>query len=68
LGVGPKSILRHHLTTDILTQRIQTMLSDTRMQTRAADLGECIRQEDGVKTAVDWVQEYIATLPQKAKS
>jgi UDP:flavonoid glycosyltransferase YjiC (YdhE family) len=52
LGVGAPLIRRHELSTERLAENIRLMLSDTATQTRAADLGKRIRQENGVANAV----------------
>ena len=56
LGVGPRPIPFKDLTVDRLATAILQATSDQAMR-RAADLGERIRAEDGVQTAID---EFLA--------
>jgi sterol 3beta-glucosyltransferase len=67
LGVGPQPIKRHDLTTDLLTERLKPLLNDKTIRTQAAQLGTQIRGEDGVKTAVHWIQTFIANLPKQSQ-
>jgi UDP:flavonoid glycosyltransferase YjiC (YdhE family) len=52
LGVGPDPIPRKKLTVEQLTRAIQIAVSDKHMHQRAAKLGEQIRAEDGIASAV----------------
>jgi UDP:flavonoid glycosyltransferase YjiC (YdhE family) len=52
LEVGAALIRRHELTSESLASALKTMTTDTTMQHKAAELGQRIRQEDGVKNAV----------------
>lgn len=52
LGVGTKPIPRKLLTAEKLAHAIQIAVTDPSMRRRAADLGACIRAEDGVGNAV----------------
>jgi sterol 3beta-glucosyltransferase len=52
LGVGPRPIPRKRLTAQGLAAAIQTVLTDQVMRHRASVLGEKIRIENGVQTAV----------------
>jgi sterol 3beta-glucosyltransferase len=52
LGVGAPLIRRHELTTERLARAIRQMATDNTMQQTATELGERIRQEQGVKNAV----------------
>ncbi len=61
LGVGPASVRRSQLTVDKLAEAIKIALSDQNIQTNARRLGEKIRAEDGVETAVNVVRHYLAT-------
>lgn len=58
LGVGPKPLPRTKLTLDALTERLRTLLTDSRIQANAAALGERIRAERGVERAVAWIQVF----------
>ncbi|MBI5667528.1 MAG: glycosyltransferase family 1 protein [Chloroflexi bacterium] len=52
LGVGPAPIWQHRLTAERLASALRTALDDPAMRQRAAALGEKIRDEDGLSTAV----------------
>ena len=56
LGVGPKPISRAKLKTQVMTDALIQMKS-REMRTKAAALGEKIRQEDGVNMAVRLIKE-----------
>jgi sterol 3beta-glucosyltransferase len=51
LGLGPAPIPRKRLTTANLTDAILRMVTNTTMQTLAAELGARLRAEDGIATA-----------------
>lgn len=58
LGVGPKFISRGELTAAKLAQAIQNALSDSQLQSKAAELGNVIRAEaDGVEAAVQIIEK-----------
>jgi sterol 3beta-glucosyltransferase len=59
LGVGAKPLPRTQLATATLTERLQALLNNTALQTRAATLGEQIRAEQGVANAVTWLEAFI---------
>jgi sterol 3beta-glucosyltransferase len=61
LGAGPKPIQRLKLTSENLAAAIAKAVTDPKIQQQAATLGEKIRSEDGVTTAVRAVEEIIAT-------
>ena len=52
LGVGPKAISRPKLTAHKLADAIDTAVSNQTMRQKAAELGEKIRGEDGIRKAV----------------
>lgn len=60
LGVGPRPVLRKHLTAARLADAIRIMVSDSAMRTQAALLGETLRAEDGVGNTVRLLQQLIA--------
>lgn len=62
LGVGPVSIPRRTLTAERLTQALAIARDDHAMRRRAADLGDKIRDEDGVGNAVAWIQQAQTSL------
>jgi UDP:flavonoid glycosyltransferase YjiC (YdhE family) len=55
LGVGPQPIARTKLTVEAMTDALLQMKT-TEMKSRAADLGNQIRQEDGVARAVELIE------------
>ena len=55
LGVAPEPIPRKQLSVDRLSAAIHTAATDPAMRQRAADLGMRIRDEDGVKIAVNLI-------------
>ena len=59
LGVSPAPIPRHKLTTEKLAAAIHLAVSDIAMQERATKLGEAVRAEDGVATAVSLIQRLL---------
>jgi sterol 3beta-glucosyltransferase len=59
LGVGVKPVERPKLTTDKLAEGIRALTTDARMKQAAAQLGEKIRQEDGVENAVQAVERIL---------
>jgi len=60
LGVGPKPIPQNQLTAERLAEAIHVAVSDPGLRARAADLGQCIRAEDGVARAVEVIQQYLS--------
>jgi UDP:flavonoid glycosyltransferase YjiC (YdhE family) len=59
LGVGPKPIPRPKLTAGRLAAAIRATVHDNMMCYRAANLGEMIREERGVETAVMLINQYL---------
>ncbi|MFO1430233.1 MAG: glycosyltransferase [Candidatus Competibacteraceae bacterium] len=57
LGVSPRPIPRGKLTVERFATAIGTVVSDSGMRQRAAELGSKIRQEDGVANAVACIQQ-----------
>jgi UDP:flavonoid glycosyltransferase YjiC (YdhE family) len=53
MGVSPKPIPRSRLSTENLAAAIQVTTGDSEMRHRAAEIGEGIRNEDGVGEAVE---------------
>jgi UDP:flavonoid glycosyltransferase YjiC (YdhE family) len=60
LGVGPRAGRLAKLTVEGLAKAIDTAVNDTGMRARAAALGEKIRAEDGVGTAVGIIERHAA--------
>jgi sterol 3beta-glucosyltransferase len=63
LGVGPPPIPQRKLTAPKLARAIQQAVSDTAMRQRAAELGAQIRAEDGIASAVDFIETHIRAQP-----
>lgn len=59
LGVGPAPIPQKSLTADNLAAAMITAVTNQPMRQKAAVLGEKIRQEDGVATAVRLIQQIV---------
>jgi sterol 3beta-glucosyltransferase len=59
LGVGPKSIPRRKLTADRLAAAIEAAVGDERIRRKAALMGERLRDEDGLRLAVEQVISHL---------
>ena len=59
LGVGPRPIQRRALTVPRLAKAISSAVDDETMRHNASVLGERIRVEDGVQSAVDFISDYL---------
>ncbi|RJQ75384.1 glycosyltransferase [Pseudonocardiaceae bacterium YIM PH 21723] len=59
LGVGPTAPRFHELTEESLATAISAVVTDAGMRERAAELGERIRAEDGVRTAGDHLEDWL---------
>jgi len=57
LGVGPAPIRQKKLTVENLAAAIETAVTNKTMQARATELGEKIRGENGVATAVSFIEK-----------
>ena len=60
LGVGPAPLPIKQLTADSLTDRILTAVHGRGMAARAQAIGDDLGREDGVGTACDLVETWIA--------
>jgi sterol 3beta-glucosyltransferase len=58
LGAGPPPLPFNHLTTRALVKSIESSLSNTQMQHRAAQVADQLRLEDGLSAAVRVVESY----------
>lgn len=58
LGVGPAPISRKDLTARQLADAVTRAVGESRMRQEAATLGQKIRDEDGVKTAVALINRF----------
>jgi len=61
LGVGLKSFPRRKLTVEGLSRAIETAVSDDTIRAKSATLGEQIRAEDGISTAVELIERWFET-------
>ena len=59
LGVGPAPIPQRQLTAEKLAGAMKTAVTNHSMRQKAARLGALIRQEEGLKTAVNLIQQII---------
>jgi len=59
LGVGPAPVSRRALTAERLAAAITAAVTGEEMRERAARLGEQVRAEDGVGTAVELFERYV---------
>jgi UDP:flavonoid glycosyltransferase YjiC (YdhE family) len=56
LGVGVRAVPRHKLSVEVLAARLRELVGDGRLRDNAAALGEKIRAEKGVETAVSAIE------------
>lgn len=63
VGAGPAGIPRAELTAERLAAVISQAVGDKAMAARAAEIGQQIRQEDGVGKAVALIEAFIAQRP-----
>jgi UDP:flavonoid glycosyltransferase YjiC (YdhE family) len=59
LGVGSKPIQHKALTAENLSAAISQAVADEDMRQKAATLGEGIRAEDGVQSAINFIRSYL---------
>lgn len=60
LGVGPAPIPQKKLTAENLAKAMETAVTNQPMRQKAAALGEKIRQEDGLVTAVRLIKQLVS--------
>lgn len=58
LGVAPKPLHRHGMTAKRLARRIEAVASSKLMADKARTLGKKIEAEDGLRTAVELIEEF----------
>lgn len=63
LGVGPQPIPRKKLTAEALAAAIKETVHDAAMRQRASDLGERIREENGVDSALAIIEQSASQQP-----
>jgi len=61
LGVGPRAIPFKRLSANRLAEAVGAMVNDAGMRQRAAELGDRVRAEGGVATAVELIEQYVAS-------
>jgi sterol 3beta-glucosyltransferase len=66
-GAGPKPIPQRRLTAYNLAEAITQATQDVEMQQQAKELGEKIRAEDGVGSAVEVVHKIVQGTAQSAR-
>jgi UDP:flavonoid glycosyltransferase YjiC (YdhE family) len=59
-GVGPQRIPHARLTASRLSEAIVAALNDPAMRKRAAEMGERVRAENGLKRAADIIERQVA--------
>lgn len=59
LGVGADPLRARQLTASQLVGAIRTVTSDPGMKLQAEALGQAIRAEDGRRSAVEFIQQYL---------
>jgi len=68
LGVGPAPIPLVALESGTLTQAIQAAVSDVGMSQRAEQIGQHLRAEDGVGTAVRLIEQHLLPAVRQKRS
>ncbi len=59
LGAGPPPIPRRQLTAERLARAISDAVTNPHMRQRAAEVGELIRAEDGIASAIEIFHRYV---------
>ena len=59
LGVGPNPIPHRKLSAERLAEALTVAVTEPEMRQRAAELGEKVRAEGGVREAVEAVRQYV---------
>lgn len=62
LGIAPRLVHRQGATAEKLAHSIRTVLGSPAMKEKAGKLGEQIRGEDGVRSAVEAIEKICASL------
>jgi vancomycin aglycone glucosyltransferase len=60
LGLGPRAVPVDLITADILSDRIDAAIGDTRIRERAAAAGRAIGPRNGVASAVTYLEQLVA--------
>ncbi len=60
LGVGPKFIPQKKLSVDKLADALHTLTTDAKMRAKAAEMGEKMRDEDGIANAIARIDDIVA--------
>ena len=61
IGVAPGILVRKNLTNKTLANKIKIVLGSLEMQERAKEIGKSMRKEDGVRKAVELINEKFKT-------
>lgn len=61
LGVGPAPLPQRRLTADRLADAIRESVDSGSISKRAADLGRLLRHENGIATAVEFIERTVAS-------
>lgn len=67
-GVGAAMLQRKTMSADTLAAAISTTVTDTEMKQKARVLGKIMRFEDGVKTAVGFIEEAFCPKPEQSST
>jgi UDP:flavonoid glycosyltransferase YjiC (YdhE family) len=59
LGLSPRPIPRRSLNSERLRHAIRAVIEDTTFRRRSAAIGQKIRMEDGVSSAVKIIERYV---------
>ena len=58
LGLTLKPLHRHKISVPSLVERLETVLHDQTLQRNVRHVADMIQQEDGISSAVNWIEEY----------
>jgi len=58
IGIGPRPLPVSLVTADVLAERLDAAVNDPRISTRAARIGDGVRERNGVDAAVDLLEQY----------
>ncbi|NNG02359.1 MAG: glycosyltransferase family 1 protein [Desulfobacteraceae bacterium] len=59
IGIAPRQLLMRRLTVNRLTKRIRQVIGDPAMKRRAEQLGEKMKNENGVETAIKHIEKAV---------
>lgn len=61
LGVGPKAIHVKNLTTPLLAMRLKKLVESTGYRESAQEIATAMQSEDGVATAIDFIEKTVGS-------